>query len=187
MKPGCFANEECLLTNSAGAYGVTIAEHIIAVALMMMRNITDYYAGSLNRKWSLPKPQKSLKDCKITILGTGDIGTNFARRAKAFEPKSITGICRSGKCDDIAFDRVMRVDELDKILPETELLVLSLPATKETENILSKERIALLPEGAYIVNVGRGSAIDEEALSDALEGRPKKGDEGVKDTPLGEL
>ena len=170
MKPGSFANEECLLTNSAGAYGVTIAEHIIAVSLMMMRNITDYYAGSLNGKWSSPKPQKSLKNCRITVLGTGDIGTNFARRAKAFEPQSITGVCRSGKCDDKAYDSVMKVDELDKILPETELLVMSLPATKETENILSKERIALLPEGAYIVNVGRGSAIDEDALADALEG-----------------
>ena len=168
MKPDSFANEDCMLTNSAGAYGVTIAEHIIAVSLMMMRNITDYYADSLNGKWSVPKPQKSLKDCRITVLGTGDIGTNFARRAKAFEPACITGVCRSGKADDPAYDSVMKVDDLDKILPETELLVMSLPATKETENILSKERLALLPEGAYIVNVGRGTAIDEDALADAL-------------------
>ncbi|MBR5179034.1 MAG: D-2-hydroxyacid dehydrogenase [Lachnospiraceae bacterium] len=169
MRPDSFANEECLLTNSAGAYGVTIAEHIIAVSIMMMRNITDYYAASINGKWAVPKPQKSLKDCRITVLGTGDIGTSFARRAKAFEPESIVGVCRSGRCDEAAFDRVMKVEELDSILPETELLVMSLPATKETENILSRERMALLPSDAYIVNVGRGSAIDEDALAEFLD------------------
>ena len=168
MSSDSFANKDCFLTNSAGAYGVTIAEHIITVSLMMMRNLTDYYADSLNGRWSTPKPQKSLKDCKITVLGTGDIGTNFARRARAFEPSRITGVCRSGECADSSYDSLMKVDDLDMILPETELLVMSLPATKETENILSKERIALLPEGAYVVNVGRGSAIDEDALADSL-------------------
>ena len=169
MSPDSFANRECLLTNSAGAYGVTIAEHIIVVSLMMMRNITDYYADSLNGRWSTPKAQKSLKDCKITVLGTGDIGTNFARRARAFEPSEIVGVCRSGKCTDPSYDRILKVDDLDSVLPETELLVMSLPATKETANILSKERLALLPEGAYVVNVGRGSAIDEETLADSLD------------------
>ena len=169
MSPDSFANKECLLTNSAGAYGVTIAEHIIAVSLMMMRNITDYYADSLNGRWSTPQPQKSLKDCKITVLGTGDIGTEFAKRAKAFEPETIVGVCRSGKSAETCYDRVVSVSELDTILSSTDLLVMSLPDTKETKGILSKERLSILPEGAYIVNVGRGSAIDEEALADLLE------------------
>jgi phosphoglycerate dehydrogenase-like enzyme len=170
LKPDSFANKECLLSNSSGAYGVTIAEHIIAVSLMMMRNLTVYHETSLNGKWALPRPQKSLKDATITVLGTGDIGTSFAHRAKAFEPKSVIGVCRSGKSEDPVYDKVLKVEELNTVLPETELLVMSLPATPETENILSKERIYLLPNGAYIVNVGRGSAIDEEALADALEG-----------------
>ena len=169
LKADSFANENCLLTNSAGAYGVTIAEHIIAVSLMMMRRLTDQHASALKGNWGFPKQQRSIKDCRITVLGTGDIGTNFARRAKAFEPEKIVGVCRSGKNNDPSYDLVLRTDELDRILPETDLLVMSLPATKETENILSRERIALLPEGSYIVNVGRGSAIDEDALADSLE------------------
>ncbi len=169
LKPDSFANDNCLFSNSSGAYGVTIAEHIIAVSLMMMRNLTDFYASSLDGIWSTPKPQKSLKDCNITVLGTGDIGTCFARRAKAFEPKVITGVCRSGKCDDPSYDKVLKVSELDSILPTTELLVMSLPSTSETTNILSRERMALMPDGAYVVNVGRGSAIDEDALADSLD------------------
>jgi phosphoglycerate dehydrogenase-like enzyme len=119
--------------------------------------------------WCSPQPQKSLKDCRITVLGTGDIGRCFAQRAKSFEPTNIIGVCRSGKSDSPAFDRVLSVNGLDNILPETDLLVMSLPGTPETENILSRERIGLLPQGAYVVNVGRGSAIDEDALADSLD------------------
>lgn len=168
MKPDSFANEDCILTNSKGAYGVTIAEHIIAVSLMMMRKLTISYEETLRGEWGVPKPQRSLKDCRIVALGTGDIGSSFAKRAKAFEPESITGVCKSGKGSDI-FDRVVKIDELDSVLPESDLLVMSLPDTAETKGILTRERMELLPEGAYIVNVGRGSAIDEEALADMLD------------------
>ena len=169
MHDDAFANKDCILTNSSGAYGVTIAEHIIAVSLMMMRKLTITYAETLQGVWGKPKPQKSLKDCRITVLGTGDIGTEFAKRAKAFEPETIVGVCRSGKSAETCYDRVVSVSELDTILSSTDLLVMSLPDTKETKGILSKERLSILPEGAYIVNVGRGSAIDEEALADLLE------------------
>ena len=169
LKPGSFANEDCLLTNSSGSYGVSIAEHSIAVALMMMRKITYEYEMSLKGKWGERVPQRSLKDARITVLGTGDIGCCFAKRARAFEPASLIGVCRSGKCDNPLFDRVLKSQDLDSVLPDTDLLVMSLPDTAETRGILSRERLALLPEGAFIVNVGRGSAIDEDALADALD------------------
>ncbi len=169
MDPGYFANEDCLLTNSAGAYGVSIAEHMIAVSLVMMRRLDQFIIETKNGQWLSPRPQKSLKDCRITVLGTGDIGTTFASRARAFEPASLVGVCRSGKSNATVYDKVLPVSELDSILPQTDLLAMSLPATAETKGILSRERLALLPEGAYIVNVGRGSAIDEDALADNLE------------------
>ena len=149
MKPGVFANEKCLLTNSTGAYGVTIAEHIIAVSLMMMRKLDYSYRESLKGNWTGPQPQKSLKDCRILVFGTGDIGSCFAKRARAFEPCSITGVSRSGKSNDPSYDAVKKVDELDSLLPDTDLLVMSLPDTPETRDILNRDRIALLPEGAY--------------------------------------
>ena len=169
MVPGYFANEECLLTNAAGAYGVSIAEHMIAVSLIMMRRLNEFLEETKNGEWKLPRAQKSLKDCRITVLGTGDIGTTFAKRARAFEPAAIIGLCRSGKSQETVYDKVLPVGELDSILPETDLLAMSLPSTPETRGIISRERLALMSEGSYIVNVGRGSAIDEEALADSLE------------------
>lgn len=169
MVPGYFANEDCLLTNAAGAYGVSIAEHMIAVSLVMMRRLDEFMAETRSGQWKLPRPQKSLKDCRITVLGTGDIGSTFAKRARAFEPDCIVGVCRSGKSSQTVYDKVLSVNQLDTVLPETDLLAMSLPATAETRGILSRERLALMPEGSYIVNVGRGSAIDEDALADALD------------------
>ena len=175
LKPGVFANRDCIITNSAGAYGVSIAEHIIMVSLMMMRQMNVIYKSSIQGIWANKLPQRSLKDCRITVLGTGDIGRNFAKRARAFDPKSIIGVNRSGRCNEGAFDRIAKIDELDNVLKESELLVMCLPDTDETKGILSKERLALLPKGAYIVNVGRGSAIDEDALADRLESKDLSG------------
>ena len=169
MKPGYFANEDCLLSNSAGAYGVTISEHIIAVTLVMMRRLNEFIVETHEGNWFMPRPQKALKASRITVLGTGDIGTNFAKRAKAFEPACMIGVCRSGKSAETVYDKVLPVGELDSVLPQTDLLVMSLPGTPETKGILSRERLSLLPEGAFVVNVGRGSAIDEDALADSLE------------------
>lgn len=133
-----------------------------------MRKLTLTFEESLRGEWGSPKPQKSLKDCRITALGTGDIGECFANRVRAFEPASLIGVNRSGKNVD-AFDRIVKIDALDEVLPDTDLLVMSLPDTAETRGILSRKRMELLPQGAYIVNVGRGSAIDEDALADLLE------------------
>ncbi len=168
LRPSAFANKDCILTNSSGSYGVGITEHIMMVTLMMLRNFTEVFKQSVAGKWGSRVPQRSLKGMRVTILGTGDIGSTFARRVKAFEPACITGICRMGVCREPAFDRVFKSSALDAVLPETDLLILCLPATLETQGILSKARIELLPDDAYIVNVGRGSAIDEEALAESL-------------------
>ena len=168
MVPGYFANEDCILTNSAGSYGVSIAEHMIAGALVILRRMNEFYDETRAGFWGKPRSQKSLKGCRITVLGTGDIGTTFAKRARAFEPAALIGVCRSGKAGDI-YDKVLPVSKLDSVLPETDLLAMSLPGTPETRNILTRKRIELLADGACIVNVGRGTAIDEEALADNLE------------------
>lgn len=160
--------EGVLLTNSSGAYGVTISEHIMMVTLMLQRRMLDYAQIVRDRGWTNDLPVRSIQGSRLTLLGTGDIGTTFAQRAKALCPASVTGVNRSGRVPDPVYDRVMPMAELDRVLPETDILVMSLPSTPETVDVLSRERLALLPESAILVNVGRGSAIDQDALMDAL-------------------
>lgn len=161
---------DCLLSNSSGAYGPTISEHILMVLLMLLRRMPEYEADLLERRWTLHTPIRSITGSHVVLLGTGDIGSHTARRLKALGA-AVTGVCRSGRAAEPAFDAVLPVGELDSVLPRADAVVLALPATAETEGLLSRERIALLPPTAFVVNVGRGSAIDQEALAEALRER----------------
>ena len=163
-----YPHEGVLLTNSAGAYGITISEHILMVTLMLLRQMPAFQQVVADRGWVRQMPMRSICGSTITVLGTGDIGTNFARRAKALGARTVYGVRRTKKAGDGAFDAMYGMDELNSILPQTDILVMALPGTPETAGTLSRERIALLPRHAVVVNVGRGSAIDQEALMDAL-------------------
>ena len=163
-----YPHEGVLLSNSAGAYGVTIAEHILMVTLMLLRQMLPTVKAVEEKVWLPPLPVRSICGASITVLGTGDIGTSFAQRAKAMGAKSICGVRRTIKPADPAFDRIVTLSDLDSVLPDTDILVMALPSTADTVGILSRERIALLPETAYVVNVGRGTAIDQSALVEAL-------------------
>jgi phosphoglycerate dehydrogenase-like enzyme len=117
-----------------------------------------------DHEWQRGLIVRSVKGSRILLLGTGDIGRETAKRLRAFEPKSIVALNRSGRDAGSLFDRTLPVSALDDILPQTDLLVMSLPGTRETRHIMDGRRLALLPKDAYLVNVGRGSAIDEAAL-----------------------
>ena len=167
-RDGLFCNEDCILTNSSGAYGTTIAEHITMVALMLLRRQMEYTEIIREGDWRvLDGGIRSLHGARITMLGTGDIGTEFARRARVFHPTKLIGVSRSGRPNP-DFDAVYPITELDRLLPETDLLVMALPSTPDTVNILNARRMALLPEGAYVINVGRGTAVDQDALIESL-------------------
>ena len=166
--PGVFASPEAVLTNSSGAYGVTIAEHIVMVILEMLRRQPEYADIVARRAWERELPIRSIKNARIALLGTGDIGQEAARRLRGFCPASLTGINRSGINPDGCFDRVVTRDQLDSILPDTDILVISLPGTPETARILGEKQLSLLPDGALIVNVGRGSVIHQAALEKEL-------------------
>ncbi|MBD5162695.1 MAG: D-2-hydroxyacid dehydrogenase [Oscillibacter sp.] len=170
MDDSLWPDPDCLLSNSSGAYGPTISEHIVMTALMLLRRMPEYQAALARREWPYYAPIRSINGSHVVLLGTGDIGSHTARRMKSLGA-SVTGVCRSGKSAEPAFDRVLPTGGLDGILPAADLLILALPATAETVGILSRERIALLPSSACVINVGRGSAIDQEALVEALQAR----------------
>ena len=165
--PSIFANPDCLFTNS-NVYGVTIAEHVVMVTLMLLRRMPEYEAIVRAHGWVHELlPIRSIRDSEITILGTGDIGTHVAERMRGMGAGRITGLSRSGR-PAAAFDQVLPISRLDEVLPKTSILVLALPSTPETVHILNRERIALLPNDACVINVGRGSAIEQPALIEAL-------------------
>ncbi len=166
--PGAFASPDAVLTNSSGAYGVTIAEHILMAALEMLRRQPEYSAIVSRREWKRDLPVRSIKGSRVTLLGTGDIGREAAVRLRAFGPARLVGVNRSGNNPLSLFDRAIPQEELDTALPETDILVISLPGTRETRHMLDARRLRLLPDQALVINVGRGAVIDQKALETEL-------------------
>ena len=167
-KPGVMP-EDMLLTGASGAFGVTLSEYAVMVTLMLLRRHQFYDDAMRRTGWREGlTAQRTIKDSRITLLGAGDIGQHYAKLVRAFEPAKITAVSRSGKTSADCFDAIVPISEIETVLPETDILMMSLPSTPETEDILNRERIALLPKQAYVINVGRGSNIDEAALVDAL-------------------
>ena len=169
IKSEHFRESGVMLSNSSGAYGVTIAEHIVMAALTMLRRLPEYQEHIRAKEWSRGYTLKSIKDARITIIGTGDIGQETARRLKGFGPERIVGVNTSGENPDAElFDCTLPAATLDTVLTETDILIMAIPATPLTYHLMDEKRLAMLPDGALIVNVGRGTTIDEPALISEL-------------------
>ena len=168
LQEGAIANPEMILTNARGAFGVTLAEHTIMVTLEILRRHPEYAKYVARKEWKNGLPQRGIKNSIVTILGTGDLGSEIAKRIAAFDPQEIIGVNRSGKTDCRFFDRVVKQNKVDEVLGQTDILIMCLPGTPETCHFIDARRIALLPGHAAVVNVGRGNAIDTRALADAL-------------------
>lgn len=165
---GIFASPGAVLTNSSGAYGVTIAEHTIMMLLSLLRRRLDYDGIVARREWKRDLPIRSIRDGRFVLAGTGDIGQEIAIRLRAFGPKSVIGINRGGKNPRGLFDKVVPISEWESLLPEADALILSLPGTPETTRLLGRKQLGLLQDGASVINVGRGTVVDQGALYDEL-------------------
>ncbi len=163
-----YANPGVILTNSAGAYGITISEHIVMTLLMLLRRMPEYNAVTAAHQWESLGRIRSIYGSVITVIGTGDIGTAFAQRAKALGAAHIRGVHRSNRVLPRCFDESYAVEDLDFALAGADAVIMCVPGTKETENLMTRERLGLLKKTSVLINVGRGSSLDQDALMDAL-------------------
>lgn len=167
IKTGLFDSGEITLTNSSGAYGRAIAEHIIMVSLLLLRRMPEYFEVTGRRGWACGLSIRSITDSNIAIVGTGNLGSTAAEKFRGMGAAKITGFSRSGR-PSAAFDEVYRMEEFCDHVGDADIVVMCVPDTSETRGLLSAERIAALPETAYVINVGRGTTIDQDALLAAL-------------------
>ena len=156
------------LTNATGAYGLAISEHMLGMYLEVIKKLNLYRDAQLKEEWGTQGSVKSIYGATVLVLGMGDIGGEFAMRCKALGAYVIGVRRKDAQKPDYA-DEVYLTEELDNILPRADVVAISLPGTKETQNMFDSERISKMKDGAVILNVGRGTIIDMEALCDALE------------------
>ncbi|MBQ5770689.1 MAG: D-2-hydroxyacid dehydrogenase [Clostridia bacterium] len=162
-----YASDSVILTNSSGAFGVAISEYMLTGVLMLMRNMPAYGKNQRARLWQEEGVSRTIYKSVITVVGMGDIGTEFAKRAKALGAY-IRGVKRTPGAPNEIYDEVYTTKDLKKAVMNADAVVMSLPATNETRHLLSEEILAAMGEKTIIVNCGRGVTIDESALIKAL-------------------
>ena len=170
-----FLRKETILSNASGAFGVSIAEHLIMCTLILLRDYRMLDGNQSRHVWQKPGEVGSIKNSVVACIGTGDICQEYATRARAFGPKKILGFNRSGRTESPCFDEVYTMDKLDSCLNKIDILVMAVPKTKQTDGLMSRERLAMMKESAILLNVGRGNSLDQDALYDCLSNHQIKG------------
>jgi len=168
------AGSPLLITNAAGIHAQPLAEFVLLAALYFAKEMPRVNTWKAERHWERFCGEEVLGS-RMTLIGLGRVGSRIAELSSALG-MDVTGHRRtSGGQAPPGVHRVVDAAGLDDALPQTDILVIAAPDTPETTNLVDRRRLSLLPAHAVVVNVGRGSIIDEQALIEMLQGGRLRG------------
>ena len=175
--------QSAILTKTT-IYGEMMAEYVFAYLLYFIRDLSKYFEDQKRKIWKQARPGR-LRGKTMGLLGLGSVGKVIARFGKQFG-MDILGVKRTpGPVEHV--DRVMGPEDLVKMMPLVDTLVVALPLTPETFHLLGEKELGLMKEGAVLFNIGRGKTIDEKALLNVLKAKRIKAVLDVfEDEPLPE-
>ena len=157
--------DDLILTNSSGVHALKAGEYGLMAILMLQNHMTQIVTNQKKKEFvslfSNPIAGKT-----IVLIGTGSLGSSMAKHINLLGA-NVIGVNKRGKKVD-GCNKVITIENIDKVLPEADFLYLAVPETPETKNLISKERLGMLKPTCGIVNVGRQSVMDYEALSEKL-------------------
>lgn len=172
--------------NAASVHEASTAELALALMLAAQRQLPRFVLAQERGAWA-PVFADSLADRRVLLVGFGGVGKAIAQRLAPFEVE-VTAVARSARTEQVegvGEVAVHAIDELPALLPEAEIVVLSLPGGTETHHLFSADLIGRMAQNALLVNVGRGPLIDTDALLPALrEGRIRAALDVFEQEPL---
>ena len=148
------------LCNAAGLHDTSTAELAVALTLASGRHLDSFARNQGAGTWH-PVFGRALADQRVLIVGYGHIGPAIERRLQGFEVASVTRVARRRRSGP---PEVHPMEDLHRLLPQADVVILIAPHTAETERMISARELALLPDGALLVNVARGKLVDTDAL-----------------------
>lgn len=167
--------EDVIVASGAGLHSRTVSEHTVALVLALVRRMPEMLTAQSDHNWSTDlgglqelHPQgrlTTLLDARVLIWGFGEIGQTLAPLLADFGAH-VTGVGRS--VGDRSGFAVLDNETAMSRLPETDLLISTLPASASTQHLIGESVLAALPNHALVVNVGRGAVVDQDALQHAL-------------------
>lgn len=152
--------------NAHGVYSIPMAEFAISGVLELYKQKHFFYMKQRSHTWEKHRGIMELYGKTVCIVGCGSVGTECAKRFKAFGCK-VLGVDVMPYQSEW-YEKMVHLDELDKILLTCDVVVLTLPLTEETRGLISKDRLAIFKNGAVLVNIARGPVVDQRALTDAV-------------------
>lgn len=159
--------DNVVLTNATGAFGLAISEYMVGCVFELYKKLHLYRDNQNKCTWLDRGNVKRVERSVVLVLGTGDIGGRFAQKMKALGAY-IIGVRRTEGVKPEWCDEMYTTAALDTLLPRADIVAMSLPGTPQTKGIMDKRRIALMKSDAILINVGRGNAVDTDALTEAL-------------------
>ena len=160
--------QNVVVTNLAGLYGPTIAEHALSLMTLLMRNLHVAQRNQPKEAWdrSVAETMQDLRRKTLALVGLGNIGVAVARLARAHGMRVIG--CRRIARAAPNVDRVYPLADLKTMLAEADVLCVAAPLTRQTEGMLGPDEFVALKRGAVYVNISRGGIAQEPALLQAL-------------------
>lgn len=155
--------------NARGVYSIPMAEYAISGVLQLYKQAIFFRENQNAHSWKKHRGLIELAGKKVCIVGCGSVGTECAKRFLAFDCKVI-GIDVNFKRDK-NFNSIFVLEEMDRVLPLVDILVLTLPLTDKTFHMINAEKLSLLKDGAIVVNIARGAVIDYKGLITSLNGK----------------
>jgi phosphoglycerate dehydrogenase-like enzyme len=160
---------DIVVTTASGVYSGPLAEFVVMAMLQHAKGLERLRRDKAERAWR-PAHADTLEGKTLCIVGIGNIGRAIAGRARPFGMR-ILGVKRTVHDEDPArnhADALYGTDRLHEALAEADYVAVTLPGTPETHHLVDEEAIRSMQKGAYFVNVGRGAAVDERGLVEAL-------------------
>ncbi|MCU9614653.1 D-2-hydroxyacid dehydrogenase [Caldibacillus lycopersici] len=160
------AKRNILVTNVRGVHKIPMGEFAIGYMLQYAKQSALFQTQQQEKIWNRNVTLRELYDHTLLVVGAGAIGSQIGKYAKVFGMKTI-GINRSGNRVE-EFDEVYPMEQLNEILPAADYIVSILPSTELTTGVFAKPQFSLMKNEAVFINMGRGSAVNEEDLIEAL-------------------
>lgn len=161
--------EGVILTSSSGSNSRSVAEHMLASVLALCRRLPEYRDSQREHRWQDEGKMRTLLDSTVLVLGAGHVGAAFGAMCRGLGSHTI-GVKRHVSGPVEGFDQVCPLEELDSLLPQADVVALTLPHTPQTVGLMDARRIDLMKEDAILISAGRGSVLDQEALARAMQG-----------------
>lgn len=161
------------LTNVRGIYGTPMSEYVMSLILYEIRDIERFIQNKKLKRYDRKELVDEVGNKTIGIFGTGAIGKEVAKKAQAFD-MNVLGFNSNGRPVE-HFDKTFTWKQKDELIKQCDFIVLLLPLIDETYHFLSEKEFKIMKENAYVINIGRGPLIHEEALLAALENDEIKG------------